>query len=364
MLYDDDSQDDTHLLPLLYASSTGNFSVSLDVVRANFFRHNRKSNHGGRDHDYNQRAALSHCHARVKAFSRGILIIDLDEFLYSPRYGTIGNFLQKYTTAAINQSIDLAEYRVQAVRYGTSGRQADFFADFSPDAFHGGVKIFFDEPEDPGLILRTNPRRAPHPDLDLNFQKKYSATCRLPEVEPQRCQHAVGKSLFRPEKCGQSYIHWCANLSSGLSVDVGLDELRLDHFAWRSAESVSRMTGGWQSHKVERLHSWMGFGFRRWRIWWINGTSHRCGMPCGDSAGNVCRRASGNTPDRSGWLIRWLRLEKILPFLFLLVEFSFSMLNWWLIILRKDFDEFSCQAFWVILFFTRTGSLFWQMTIR
>ncbi|OQV25768.1 hypothetical protein BV898_00694 [Hypsibius exemplaris] len=262
VLYDDDSRDEsTTLIPLLYASPFHNatnqmlFPPVVEVVQANFFRNNRQSDHGSLDHDHNQRACLKHCHIRYKDTSTWMLIIDVDEFIYSPRHGTIRQFLQAYENYTDNLTADhVTEFQASAVRFGSSGLQSDFYSELLPNAFEGVLTVLFEKSvqgkEEPGLIIEANPRRAPHRELDRNFDAVFQATCPSIPNGPVKCQHALGKSIFRPDRCRKPYIHWCANLTSGTSINMPLAELRLDHFAWRSAESVSRMTSNWQGNKI------------------------------------------------------------------------------------------------------------------
>ncbi|XP_055338831.1 uncharacterized protein LOC129588567 [Paramacrobiotus metropolitanus] len=254
VLYDDASEDDIHLLPLLYAS-IGHPDL-VEILPANALRESRLSNHTWKEHDHNQRQILQHCFARYRNHSEWFLIIDADEFMYSPHYGTIQNFLNvydNYTADDVNEAHLVSEFMAQPVRFGTAGLIDDFRVRLHAEPAVG-LRVLY-EPRDVSsglypVILEANPRRAPHPQLDQNYQEMFHQICDG-TAHPELCQHNIGKSLFKANRCRSVYIHWCQDLI-GHTTEPPLSELRLDHFPWKSKENVlTKLTSDWHRKKIE-----------------------------------------------------------------------------------------------------------------
>lgn len=249
ILYDDASNDSIRLLPLFYDSIDDKNLV--EIFPANFLRGSELSDHEGLQHDFNQRNSLIHCHNRYRHKTEWILNIDVDEFMYSQRHGSIINFLNYYKNST-------SAFYAKAVRYGTSGLQANFQVDIIPGALTESISVGYASVNATSglypLIIEANPRRAPHPQLDENYQELFNANCGQSNTTVKMCDHNNGKSIFKPEHCDEASVHWCEKfwVTTGRTSESEplLSELRMDHFAFGSAEKMAQMKSNWQANKV------------------------------------------------------------------------------------------------------------------
>ncbi|XP_055356543.1 uncharacterized protein LOC129601704 [Paramacrobiotus metropolitanus] len=246
LLYDDMSDNDVLTLPVLLQEN--GFHGLVEIYPINFLRQNRKSNHGYFDHYANQFPMIDHCTNRLRRLTEWLMIIDVDEFVYSTKHGTILKFLDH--EAKSKDRIDVTAYSVLAVRFGTAGLSKDFRSRIWWDP-HEQFTVLQYVPINkikngfPLLIDRCR-FRAPHPDLEKDFQIRQTQIC---GNDSHLCTHAIGKSLYRPENCSAPYVHFCKNLT-GRSVPLLLDDLRVDHFAWYSEEYSRGLSPSLHGHKI------------------------------------------------------------------------------------------------------------------
>ncbi|OWA52518.1 putative Beta-1,3-N-acetylglucosaminyltransferase lunatic fringe [Hypsibius exemplaris] len=234
VMYDDGSTDDTNVTPYLYPSGT------VSVLPANLYRNNRIFEELGPRYLEKQLFVLDHCNRRSSGRSRYIAAIDVDEFLVSNSSVTIWRYIAARTHRP--------QFLIKSVRYGTSGIQRDFSGELTPDPFKGSVTVAVASNETTEgawpLIQRANPNRAPHPDLDADFEARHYEICEKNRTMNQTlgCIHADGKSIWKPGRCKVAGVHGCkTGLTSAQTYKVALKNLRLNHFAFRSREHVEHL---------------------------------------------------------------------------------------------------------------------------
>ncbi|OQV14871.1 hypothetical protein BV898_10903 [Hypsibius exemplaris] len=233
VLYDDHSTDDTSLVPFLYHRD------SVSLYSANPYRNNKVFHDFGAMHMEKQLFILKHCNARSAGRSQYIAAIDVDEFLTSPRSGTIWKYIEQAKLPA--------QLRIKSIRYGTSGLKRDFSGQITIDPFCGSVEVLAANNETAKgafpLVRAANPRRAPHPELDDDFEALYNRICLLNKTREESlgCTHADGKSIWRPDLCQVAGVHGCESRQHGGTFKAPLEGLRLNHFAFRSREHVETL---------------------------------------------------------------------------------------------------------------------------
>jgi hypothetical protein len=245
LLYDDGSIDDTILLPHLYKSK--GFDGLVELYPANPYRWNNQTAHVSGHHNQKQMYALDHCNRRSANRSKWVIVVDVDEFVYAPSHGSILKYIESKkneTEISPLRPIDktISQFSVQAVRYGSSGIQKSFRGNIHNDPYTGNVKLvstrqlYITRYGFP-MIIQANPSRAPHKELDEDYDKVYNHTCRY-HSDPNACQHAIGKSIWKPERCEVAGIHWCEKGLQGKIYKASTKELRLNHYAFKSREHV------------------------------------------------------------------------------------------------------------------------------
>ncbi|XP_055349204.1 uncharacterized protein LOC129596067 [Paramacrobiotus metropolitanus] len=233
ILFDDDSHDDIMLLPELFRDA--GFGDMVSVYPMNFLRRHRPSLHDSIDQYENQLAVIQHCNVRTNHSTDWLIVIDTDEFMYSETFPTIVEFLEMYGNMSENGTM-VNSFQVQTIRFGTSGLINDFKGKIQRDAATSAVNLYHyangNNVTDFPLLIELQERRAPHPDLDKDFPELFDRICHGDEIH---CNHSWGKALYRPGSCKSGYIHWCGDLE-GFRAEVPLQDLRVDHFSFRSKE--------------------------------------------------------------------------------------------------------------------------------
>ena len=165
-------------------------------------------------------------------------MVDPDEFI-SPRYVSIRQYLDLLPNSGSRDSGGtINEIRVPAIRYGTSGTKIDIKGTIIFDANKGTSNLVnYDDGVQLSMVMLTNPNRAPSQLLDPEFEHEYNKTCLIHDY-PAGCSHEGGKSIWRTQYCALAGVHYCELLTTGKSLEVSLKKLRLNHYAFRSAEHV------------------------------------------------------------------------------------------------------------------------------
>ncbi|XP_055331093.1 uncharacterized protein LOC129583343 isoform X3 [Paramacrobiotus metropolitanus] len=233
IFYDDDSTDDIYLLPRLYADQ-GHPDL-VEVFPANFRRYNQASNRRYDDYLETQLLALDHCNSRMSNVSQWLLITDVDEFTFSPKYHTIAAYLRQYATDETTREI-----HVPTIRFGSSGVQRENRMRLSLDPYENCITVITEFHNNHLLLTARNTKRGPVKSLDKDYNQRFKEVC-APPVNASDCHHAEGKSIWRPEMCGLAGIHRCLRPRGGRALRPSVKELRINHYAFRSKEHVGRL---------------------------------------------------------------------------------------------------------------------------
>jgi Glycosyltransferase family 92 len=252
LLYDDGSRDNTVLLTHLY--QTKGFADFVEVYPNNHHTYNKEyPQQVSRQYVWRQIQALQHCNSRSINRTKWVIVVDVDEFVYSPQNGSIWDFIQSKSNETefsplrpLNETV--SEFYITGVRYGTSGMQKDFGGNIYFDPYSGHINFVADiqnvNSSTVGalpMIMQMNPNRAPHDQLDADFDERFNQTCRNHD-DPDDCTHALGKSIWKPERCNAAYVHWCKKLK-GSTYDANIEELQENHYAFKSKEHVEKLIG-------------------------------------------------------------------------------------------------------------------------
>lgn len=242
VFYDDGSLDDTFLVPLLYKAH--GLPDLVEIFPANFNRQNRPTSHDYHDYIGAQTQALQHCNVRLINKTHWVLANDVDEFVFSTTHESVWEFLESHknltSPAPGNGTRLVSSFHAQAIRFGTSGFVNDINGSIEADWATGTVAAKL-EPINGStpLIIVENHARAPHRDIDKDFQLRYNNVCANFSHESS-CAHNNGKSIWIPERCHLAGVHWCENLTGELYwADV--KDLRMNHLTIRSVEHVRNL---------------------------------------------------------------------------------------------------------------------------
>ncbi|XP_055340726.1 uncharacterized protein LOC129589856 [Paramacrobiotus metropolitanus] len=193
VFFDDASTDDIHLLPRLYESL--GYPDLVEIIPQNFRKRNKQNDHSYRDHDQGQMQALNHCNSRLTGVTEWLLVTDVDEFTFSSKYHTIADFIRNTTTN------DTRHISAKVIRFGSNGVQHENLVRLSLDPYTDQITVTNVLRNGDALLTSRNRRRGPFPGLDADYQKRYNQTC-APTKKPDDCQHAIGKSIWRPTSAG------------------------------------------------------------------------------------------------------------------------------------------------------------------
>ncbi|GAU90651.1 hypothetical protein RvY_03039-1 [Ramazzottius varieornatus] len=247
MLYDDGSTDTTALLGTIYKShKAGDRSPLVEIFPANPNRRNIPQGPERSDYLEIQLLALNHCNKRCSNSTRWLLMIDVDEFVYSPKLtDTLWGFIEResqvphFARDQISKDIVSAFY-IEPVRYGTSGRNTNINCDIFLDPFTGRWDTSSHEYYTEGrykFLMDVNPHRAPHPHLDNEYPLQHQAICQTTSFA-EYCSHGTGKSIWMPDKCAIAAVHYCENLTFGEMRFVAVTDLRMDHYTFQSEDHI------------------------------------------------------------------------------------------------------------------------------
>ncbi|OQV14880.1 hypothetical protein BV898_10912 [Hypsibius exemplaris] len=235
ILYDDGSTDDADLIPLLYQAV--GLPGTVKVLSSNFLRHSQTSQHTRDQHDANQRSVLHHCHRRFGPRTNWMLLTDIDEFTYSPRFPSLSAFLRR--------AGHVKYYFIKAVKYGTNGRSETPKSNFVLDV---GKTDIFEAGGWPDLVLDQSTTRAPRREFEDGFDALYSDICMNKSFKEKHCGEGGEKALFRPLTCRFGFvgIHGCDWFRIRGAVNEtwplsNLSDVRIDHYYFRSPELVKSL---------------------------------------------------------------------------------------------------------------------------
>ncbi|OWA52418.1 hypothetical protein BV898_16875 [Hypsibius exemplaris] len=253
LLYDDGGIDDTVLIPGVFAAR--GLPDLIEIHPANPIRRNAPFGRDASRHSGTQMYVLDHCNTRCIGYSEWVVVVDVDEFIRSPLNMTLWEYIcsKKALTEVTSQlpaSKALSQfYLVVPARYGTSGMIKDFQGKISvnpylDDSFkvfaHAGDDSLISETGNFPMIMQVNPNRAPESRMDPDFEERYSEICRN-HADERHCAHDLGKSIWKPERCGVAGVHWCEENLIGVSYTPPFTDLRDYHYAFKAWDRVDNL---------------------------------------------------------------------------------------------------------------------------
>ena len=198
IIYDDDSSDNITLLNDLYDQNYPDSHVY--VIRRIVSGH--------------QAACFQHCVSTYGKNSDWILIADVDEFVYSPMFGTLKDMIKELPKIEAQQNRSIDVIHVNATRFSTfrpDGTQQQHRFQFALERRPDGRVVYRN-----GCGLQqvtTHTRRGPDP----NLYPKEAAHFKALNVPANGCGirngwnvcwHGPGKSLFRPQHVRVAGVHY------------------------------------------------------------------------------------------------------------------------------------------------------------
>ncbi|GAV02096.1 hypothetical protein RvY_12701 [Ramazzottius varieornatus] len=232
------STDLLEYVPMIY-EDLGTYGL-VDVIPARFFAQDAKRKLDPADYAQNKEWSMVDCNVRYREHAQWIMQMDAGHFVHSEEYNTILDFLENQTENALaNGTLPedvFTAVRVPTVRFGTSGVQDKFLTWITPNAYTGGAEVLY-EPyrgtEDLyPLVIESNPKRAPHGELDGNLTDVPVCSGQSKE-ELQLCSDSSTVTIVKSGRCPPANITECLRPTENL-IWPELPLLRADNHNWRA----------------------------------------------------------------------------------------------------------------------------------
>jgi hypothetical protein len=198
IIYDDEASDNITLLSDLYTQNHPGSHVY--VIRRIVPKH--------------QAACFQHCVSTYGKNSDWVLIADVDEFAYSPTFGTLKDMLAALPAIEAQQNRSIDVIHINATRFSTvrpDGAQQQHRFQYALERLPGGRVVYRN-----GCGLQqvtSHTRRGPNPTLHPAEAAQFRALnvpangCGIRDGW-NVCWHGPGKSLFRPQHVRVAGVHY------------------------------------------------------------------------------------------------------------------------------------------------------------
>ncbi|OQV21619.1 hypothetical protein BV898_04519 [Hypsibius exemplaris] len=237
VLYDYRSTDLLVYYPMFYEDLGVTDLIS--IIPAKFVpRELRDEKNREADRRLNKHYAMIDCYMRHRNLTEWIVMMEVSQFLYSSNHNSTGMFVKELQKRAVGEGRDLAVIATAAVTYGPAPNVSTVFDSWiTPNANTGGVDFYY-EPvagsfDTFPLLTESNPFRAQHEDLGLNFQ---------PCVEAEGCRQSNAPVVIvRATRCQVNNVTDCifnAPYKKPISVPEGTltpnaRDLMVKNYPWR-----------------------------------------------------------------------------------------------------------------------------------
>jgi hypothetical protein len=201
-----------------------------------------------------QAGSFQHCLNNFGATTQWMIVIDVDEFLYSPAFGTISELLGNISLVEAQENRTINHIISLNLNFGTSGQQHrfDYRLVLGRDQvlYQNGCGI---------QLLTDHVLRGPHLFSEATLYSNLTDSkglwiCKLPGFFSP-CRHNPGKSLFRPADALEAGVHnpaaWRPGApdSAAFSADTlaGRRSVLLmgNHYYYRSREDAALKASQW-----------------------------------------------------------------------------------------------------------------------
>ncbi|OQV19021.1 hypothetical protein BV898_06878 [Hypsibius exemplaris] len=198
------------------------------------------------DYAQNKEWSMVDCNVRYGKLSQWLLLVDAGHFVYSNEYATITDFLQDQTEQRQANAEKYGEevftaVAIETVRFGTSGVQEKFQTWLTPNAYTGGAEMNYEPYLNSTnlfpLVIESNPNRAPHHDLDEDFEELPLCSKTKDNEDLQLCSDASVVWLIKAGRCPPANITECLKPTFG-EIRPDLKVLRADNHNWRAVNHV------------------------------------------------------------------------------------------------------------------------------
>lgn len=239
VLYDHKNTDLVLYLPMWYESA--GFQGILDIYPAKFVA----SEENSRDQIVNKYYAMFDCYIRHKELAEWVVVLDTDQFLYSPQVHSLWTFIKSFVGEESHRTnTAISAVAARAVTFGPPEfTSTELSSWLSPNAHTGSAEFIYrplnhTSVEFP-MVMETNTRRAPHPELDVEFSDS--------PVVP-----SFPVMLLKSSRCVAENITLCIYIehpterlhySTPEQKNVywpNLRELRVNHFPWRPPNQIQK----------------------------------------------------------------------------------------------------------------------------
>ena len=243
VIYDDNSTDDIRLLTEFYHQRDRTFEIHIFPVVGP--EGGDVSAGTGR-----QSVSFQHCLETFRDKTRWMMVLDVDEFLYSPAFGTLAHLLGNISDMELRQNETINILTSMNLNFGSSGQLHRFEyrlvrrKGIVAYANGCGVQLLTDH-----VLRGPHPYARPEKDLYDNLTAAGGLwICQLPgSFSP--CRHNPGKSLFRPQHVLEAGVHhpqaWRPGTPACGPWYSPTPLLRGNHYYYRSREDVERKAAQW-----------------------------------------------------------------------------------------------------------------------
>ena len=233
IIYDDGSSDSASLVSEFYQQQE-DLDTTVHVLQAIVG-----------DQHLRQQLTLQHCLDSFGNTTDWMMNLDVDEFLYSPAFGTIASMLRNMTAYSKQSGLNLTAFSSTNLNFGSSGQQFRFENTLvrgdngRVEHRNGcGAQLITDH------VLRGHyPHSQAHEDLTRSIGPRI---CSLPgSFSP--CRHNPGKTVFSPPAVATAGVHFPEKMSHpGARINWDPPLLVGNHYYYRSREDVELKASQWR----------------------------------------------------------------------------------------------------------------------
>ncbi len=241
IIYDDGSSDNVSLLSEFYQQQ--DLDITVHVLQAITG-----------DLHLRQQLTLQHCLDAFGNTTDWMMNLDVDEFLYSPAFGTIASMLRNMTAFSKQHGLNLTAFTSTNLNFGSSGQQFRFEnalvqGDSGRVEYRNGcgAQLITDH------VLRGHfPYSQAHENLTRRIGPRI---CSLPgSFSP--CRHNPGKTVFSPPAVEIAGVHFPEKLRHPrASINWNPPLLVGNHYYYRSREDVELKASQWRMSEHVRNYN-------------------------------------------------------------------------------------------------------------
>ena len=211
-----------------------------------------------------QASSFQHCLDTYGPTSEWMVVLDVDEFLYSPAFGTVADLLGNLSSIEAQENRTINHILSTNLNFGSSGQKHRFGYRLITTGTVSAERVRYSNACGIQLLVERHILRGPHLSLEpamynnlTDFKSLW--ICKLPGYFSP-CRHNPGKSLFRPAFAVEAGVHapttWRSPTIAALTAAMPAGRtilLQGNHYYYKSKEDVEHKAAQW--HIPEHLRN-------------------------------------------------------------------------------------------------------------